>query len=83
MAKKGIKVKDLARELRITSRVLIDRCRAQGRSVQNRISKLPKDLERDARSWFEPQGDASHGCGRGDRGDTIAESKPAPAEVRP
>lgn len=40
MAKRGTKVADLAREMNITSRELIDHCRANGLSVQNRITKL-------------------------------------------
>ena len=52
MAKKGIKVKDLARELGLTSRQLIDRCRAEGIHVQNSITKLNPELERTIRGWF-------------------------------
>ena len=52
MAKKGIKVKDLAQELGITSRQLIDRCRAEGFPIQNSITKLNPELERTVRSWF-------------------------------
>ena len=52
MAKKGIKVKDIARELGLTSRQLIDRCRAEGIHVQNSITKLNPELERTIRGWF-------------------------------
>lgn len=52
MAKKGIKVKDLARELGIASRQLLDRCRAEGFPVQNSITKLNPELERAIRGWF-------------------------------
>ena len=52
MAKKGIKIKDLAHEIGITSRQLIDRCRAEGYPVQNSITKLNPELERRVRSWF-------------------------------
>lgn len=52
MAKKGIKVKDIARELGLTSRQLIDRCRAEGIEVQNSITKLNPESERTVRSWF-------------------------------
>ena len=52
MAKKGIKVKDIARELGLTSRQLIDRCRAEGIHVQNSITKLIPESERIVRSWF-------------------------------
>jgi len=52
VAKKGIKVKELARELGLTSRQLIDRCRAEGIAVQNSITKLNPESERIVRSWF-------------------------------
>lgn len=52
MAKKGIKVKELAKELGQTSRQLIDRCRAEGIHVQNSITKLNPESERTVRSWF-------------------------------
>jgi hypothetical protein len=52
MAKKGISVKQLARELGVTSRQLIDRCREGGLAVQNSITKLDVAAERQARSWF-------------------------------
>ena len=52
MAKKGVKVKDLARELGVTSRTLRDRCRAAGWTVQNSVSKLTSDQVRQARDWF-------------------------------
>ena len=70
MAKKGIKVKDLARELAITSRQLIDRCRAEGIHVQNSITKLDPESERTVRSWFDgvirssPQGSRALGLTR-------------------
>ncbi len=51
MAKKGIKVKELALELGLTSRQLIDRCRAEGLPVQNSITKLNPELERIIREW--------------------------------
>ena len=50
--KKGIKVKDLAKELGVTSRELIDRCRAEGVFVQNSITKLDRFRERKVRGWF-------------------------------
>ena len=56
MAKKGVKVKELAVELGVTSRQLIDRCRAEGLFVQNSITKLPPDKERLVRSWFAGAG---------------------------
>lgn len=55
MAKKGIKVQDLARDLGLTSRQLVDRCRDEGLSVQNSITKLKTEHERLVRSWFAPK----------------------------
>lgn len=52
MAKKGISVKQLAQEFGMTSRRLIDRCRAEGVPVQNSITKLDKATERTVRAWF-------------------------------
>ena len=40
MPKRGTKVEDLAKELGITSRELIDRGRAEGIEIQNRVTKL-------------------------------------------
>lgn len=56
MARKGIKVKQLAQELGITSRYLIDRCRAEGITVQNSITRLSPQLERTIRAWFTEDG---------------------------
>jgi hypothetical protein len=53
VAKRGIKVKDLARELGLTSRVLIERCRAEGLAVQNSITRLNHEAEARARAWFK------------------------------
>lgn len=55
MAKAGTKIKDLARELGVTSRELIDRCRAEGFFVQNSITRVKIELERHIRSWYKPQ----------------------------
>jgi hypothetical protein len=47
-----ISIKSLARELDVTSRAVIDRCRSEGLWVQNSITKLtPKQAEM-VRSWF-------------------------------
>lgn len=57
MAKKGTKVKELAIELDVTAREIIDRCRAEGLFVQNSITRIaPADVAR-VRAWFaEHQG---------------------------
>ena len=52
MAKKGEKIKNLARELGVTSRSVIDRCRTEGISAQNSITRLsPVDAQR-VHGWF-------------------------------
>ncbi len=53
MAKKGIKIKELAQELGVSSRELIDRCRAEGLTIQNSITKLNINTERRVRAWFD------------------------------
>ena len=52
MAKNWTKVKDLARELGITSRRIIDRCHTEGFPVQNSVTRLRPELERSVRKWF-------------------------------
>lgn len=52
MAKKGTKIKQLARELGITSRELITRCREEGMPVQNSVTKITVEMERVIRGWF-------------------------------
>ncbi|KAB2940866.1 MAG: hypothetical protein F9K17_13585 [Phycisphaerae bacterium] len=42
MVKKGPKIKELAQELGLTSRQLIDRCREAGIPVQNSASRLDR-----------------------------------------
>ncbi len=49
---KGVKVKELAVELRVTSRVIIDRCRAEGWTVQNSITRLDPQRADTVRRWF-------------------------------
>jgi hypothetical protein len=57
VAKKGIKIKELARELGITSRQLIDECRSRGVPAQNSITVLRPPLDREVRGWFVDQPD--------------------------
>ncbi len=56
MSKAGVKVKQLARELGVTSRAVIDRCRAEGIFIQNSITRLNSDTERAVRRWFAADG---------------------------
>lgn len=53
MPKNGIKIKELAKEIGITSRELINRCRVEGVPVQNSITRMKPDIEKQIRSWFE------------------------------
>jgi len=52
MSKQWIKVKDLSRELGVTSRAIIDRCREHGHPIQNSVARLSPDVERAVRTWF-------------------------------
>ena len=58
MAAKGIKIKELARELSVTSRAVIDRCRSGGFFVQNSITRVDPHLEEQIRVWFTESGDS-------------------------
>ncbi|MBI4718353.1 MAG: translation initiation factor IF-2 N-terminal domain-containing protein [Planctomycetes bacterium] len=62
MAKRGVKLKDLARELGVTSRTLLDRCRAAGLPAQNSISKLSEAQAAAVRGWFGAEGGVAHGA---------------------
>ena len=52
MAKKGIKVKQLATELGVTSRQIINRCRVEGLPVQNSVTRLSAAAEQFVRGAF-------------------------------
>ncbi|MCP4251035.1 MAG: hypothetical protein GY778_28695 [bacterium] len=56
MSAKGVKIKELARELGVTSRAVIDRCRSGGFFVQNSITRVDPHLERQIRAWFTESG---------------------------
>ena len=56
MPAKGIKIKELARELSVTSRAVIDRCRSGGFFVQNSITRVDPQLEEQIRAWFTQSG---------------------------
>ena len=53
MARETANIKRLAKEFGLTSRQLLDRCRAEGLPIQNSITKLRDDEARRVRSWFE------------------------------
>ncbi|MFQ5490733.1 MAG: translation initiation factor IF-2 N-terminal domain-containing protein [Phycisphaerae bacterium] len=59
-----MKVKALARELGVTSRAVIERCRAEGFPVQNSISRLDAALVEALRRWFG-RGSGTGGVGSG------------------
>lgn len=48
-----MKIKELAREIGLTSKQLIDRCSAEGLPVQNSVTKLRPDQVLLVRSWFQ------------------------------
>lgn len=52
MAVERLNVKTLARELGVTSRAIIDRCRAEGFPIQNSITRLEPSLVEAVRTWF-------------------------------
>lgn len=52
MSEKPYNIKRLSQELGVTSRHLLDRCRAEGLSIQNSITKLRPDQTRRVRTWF-------------------------------
>lgn len=52
MAKRGWKIRELAKEIGVTSRVVIDRCRQEGVPVQNSATRLDPMLSNLVRSWF-------------------------------
>ena len=53
MAKTTSNIKRLAREFGLTARQLLDRCRTEGLSVQNSVTKLNDDDARLVRSWLQ------------------------------
>jgi len=56
MAKQGVSVKELAKELGLTSQQVLDRCRIEGVAVQNSITKLSARQEQAVRAWFRKNG---------------------------
>jgi len=60
MSKQWIKVKDLSIELGVTSHAIIRRCRDEGYTVQNSVTRLRPDIEREVRGWFSIDQDELH-----------------------
>jgi len=50
----GPKIKELSRELGVTSRQIVDRCRAEGIPVQNSVTRLDELTADRVRGWFRP-----------------------------
>ncbi len=63
MAKKGIKIRDLARELGVTARDVISRCREKGIPAQNSITRLGLESERTVRAFFSETNSQRNGDG--------------------
>ena len=54
-----MKIKELASEIGLTSKQLIDRCNAAGLPVQNSVTKLRPDQVLLVRSWFRRSAESS------------------------
>ncbi len=52
MSKQWIKVKQLSKELGVTAHEIIERCRTAGHTVQNSVTRLNPEVERQVRGWF-------------------------------
>ncbi len=55
MPKRGPKVRELAEDLGVTSRELIDRCRAEGLKLQNSITRIKPEQVPRIRNWFSAE----------------------------
>lgn len=55
MPKRGPKVRELAEELGVTSRELIDRCRAEGLKLQNSITRIKPEMVPLVRGWLNAE----------------------------
>ncbi|MCC7292309.1 MAG: hypothetical protein IT449_09640 [Phycisphaerales bacterium] len=69
MGKKGPKIKELARELGVTSHRILEHCRREGVPAQNSASRLDLPTADRVRVWFK--GATPHDAG-GIRGDDDA-----------
>ena len=48
----AIRVFELARELDVTSKIMLEKCRAEGLEIKNHMSTLSAGLEATVREWF-------------------------------
>ena len=77
MAKRGVKIKDLARELGVPARRIIDRCREEGIWAQNSITRLPPDAAGRVREWFAaPACDEAEHSNESSRADRLDGTSP-------
>ena len=54
------RVFELAREMGVTSKLVLDKCRAEGLEIKNHMSTVSAGLEATVREWFtEGQGDGT------------------------
>ncbi|MGB0715444.1 MAG: hypothetical protein ACPGXK_06175 [Phycisphaerae bacterium] len=67
MRKKGPRIRDLAREMGVTSKTLMLRCREEGIFAQNSITRVEPALVPTIRSWF--------GGTQGESTETVVESE--------
>ncbi len=71
MGKKGPKIKELARELGVTSHRILQRCHSEGVPAQNSASRLDLSTAERVRVWFSAAtaGDIGEGAIDGSGGD--------------
>lgn len=65
MGKKGPKIKELARELGVTSHRILERCRGEGVPAQNSASRLDLSTADRVRAWFNAAATGNLGGGVG------------------
>jgi hypothetical protein len=53
MLLRGSKVKEIAKDVGVSAKTLVARCRVEGMAVQNSVSRLTRAQEETVRSWFE------------------------------
>ncbi|MHC5112204.1 MAG: hypothetical protein ACYTHJ_20285 [Planctomycetota bacterium] len=55
MRKKGPKIKDLAKEIGVSSNTLMLKCREAGIFAQNSVTRIEPNLVPAIKAWFEPE----------------------------
>ena len=51
---------ELARELGVTSKVMLEKCRAEGLDIKNHMSTVSAGLEATLREWFSEEAESAH-----------------------